>query len=108
MATKTLKGDGETNHPRRFSLAHQASCETLLHADVKRQTTLKHREQLKKTTKGEKRNSHKPFGDEGRKVRTRLGLIGRLRCHQGAADRSCYRSRPEPRQSHWNRSLSEG
>uniref|UniRef100_A0A7I5E757 BH4_AAA_HYDROXYL_2 domain-containing protein n=1 Tax=Haemonchus contortus TaxID=6289 RepID=A0A7I5E757_HAECO len=54
MATKTLKGDGETNHPRRFSLAHQASCETLLHADVKRQTTLKHREQLKKTTKGEK------------------------------------------------------
>ncbi|KAK6057865.1 hypothetical protein COOONC_04580 [Cooperia oncophora] len=44
----------ESDHPRRFSLAHQASCEAILHADVRRQATLKHREQLKEITKGEK------------------------------------------------------
>ncbi|WKX94748.1 hypothetical protein Q1695_011762 [Nippostrongylus brasiliensis] len=43
----------DTNQPRRYSLAHQASCETILHADLKRQSTLKHLDQLKEITRGQ-------------------------------------------------------
>ncbi|VDL81999.1 unnamed protein product [Nippostrongylus brasiliensis] len=45
----------DTNQPRRYSLAHQASCETILHADLKRQSTLKHLDQLKEITRGQQR-----------------------------------------------------
>ncbi|VDO72439.1 unnamed protein product [Heligmosomoides polygyrus] len=48
----------EEHHPRRFSLAHQASCEALLHKDLKRQSTLKHREQLKQITRGQQVPAH--------------------------------------------------
>ncbi|KAK5977146.1 tyrosine 3-monooxygenase [Trichostrongylus colubriformis] len=50
----TTKINDESGHPRRFSLAHQASCEAIQHADVKRERTQKHREQLKEITRGEK------------------------------------------------------
>ncbi|RCN38385.1 hypothetical protein ANCCAN_15701 [Ancylostoma caninum] len=49
----TQNANESPRHPRRFSLVHQASCETLLHAGVRRQNTQKHREQLREITRGE-------------------------------------------------------
>ncbi|EPB76177.1 Biopterin-dependent aromatic amino acid hydroxylase [Ancylostoma ceylanicum] len=52
--TMTTQNANESpRHPRRFSLVHQASYETLLHAGVRRQNTQKHREQLREITRGE-------------------------------------------------------
>ncbi|CAB3404901.1 unnamed protein product [Caenorhabditis bovis] len=53
-------------HPRRFSLVHQASCETQHHKGVRRQNTFQHRKQLSDEMRGQK--IFQQLNDEGVEV----------------------------------------
>ncbi|CAI2347286.1 unnamed protein product [Caenorhabditis sp. 36 PRJEB53466] len=56
----------EKKNPRRYSLVHQASCETQHHIGVRRQNTIQHRKQLTDQMRGQK--IFQQLNDEGIEV----------------------------------------
>ncbi|CAL2034993.1 unnamed protein product [Caenorhabditis brenneri] len=48
------KGTLKSKNPRRYSLVHQASCETQHHIGIRRQNTIQHRKQLTDQMRGQK------------------------------------------------------